>query len=149
MDVKQFTDVKQARLMFPQPALPQIIPLDAKHLIHAVIENVAYAIRGNVEQLESFRETSGLKTIGGMSRSDVWPQLLANILNRPVSAPNQSEGSLLGAAICAATGAGQYSSLQKASKAMVKWRRTYEPDDRAKAYQGYYTRWSEIWNESD
>ena len=149
MDVHQFTKVKQAKMVFPQPALPQVVPLDSSNFLHAVIENVAYAIRGNIEQLETFRAPTKIKTIGGLSRSETWPQLLANVLNRPVHTPVQSEGSLLGAAICAAVGTGHYSSIEEASKTMVKWRKTYEHDERAKIYEGYYSRWSEIWHEGE
>ena len=149
MDCQQITDIKQARMVFPQPALPQVIPLDSSRMIHAVLENVAFAIRGNVEQLERYSKSTGVKTIGGMSQSETWPQLLANVLNRPVATPGQSEGSLLGAAICAAAGSGQYSSVAKAAKAMVYWKRTYQPDDRADQYNRYYSRWNEIRFEGD
>ncbi len=149
MDCQQITDVKQARMMFPQPALPQVIPLDSTRMIHAVLENMAFAIRGNVEQLEEYGQSSAVKTIGGMSQSDTWPQLLANVLNRPITTPVQYEGSLLGAAICAATGAGYYSSLDEAAKAMVRWRPTYQPDERAELYGRYYTKWNEIRCEGD
>ena len=90
-----------------------------------------------------------MKTIGGMSQSDTWPKLLANVLNRPVTAPIQSEGSLLGAAICAATGAGYYASIEEAVKAMVRWKPPYQPDDRAELYDRYYSRWNEIRCEGD
>ncbi len=149
MDCQKITDLKQAKMIFPQPALPQIVPLDASHFIHAVIENVAYAIKGNIEQLDTYRESTTIKTIGGMSQSETWPQLLANVLNRLVHTPVQFEGSLLGAAICAAVGAGHYSSIEEASKSMVKWRTTYEPDERANLYKGYYSRWSKIWHEGE
>lgn len=149
MDGQRMTDVKQAKLVFPQPALPQIDPLNASRFIHAIMENVAYAIRGNIEQLETYRGSTIIKTIGGMSQSETWPQLLANVMNRPILTPIQSEGSLLGAAICAATGVGHYSSTGEASKAMVKWRSTYEPDERAALYNRYYSRWSEIWHEGE
>ena len=149
MDCQKITDVKQARMMFPQPALPQVIPLDSTRMIHAVLENVAFAIRGNVEQLEEYGQSSAVKTIGGMSQSDTWPQLLANVLNRPIATPVQYEGSLLGAAICAATGAGYYSSIDEAAKAMVRWKPTYQPDDRAELYDRYYTKWNEIRCEGD
>ncbi|MFX1482010.1 MAG: FGGY-family carbohydrate kinase, partial [Promethearchaeota archaeon] len=149
MDCRQMTDIKQARMIFPQPALPQTISLNAAYFIHAVLENIAYAVRGNVEQLEAYQPSTAIKTIGGMSRFNLWPQLLANVLNRPVSAPVQSEGSLLGAAICAAKGAGLYPSIEEALRAMVKWRDTFQPDEHAKVYNGYYSRWSKIWMEGD
>ncbi|MFW9925235.1 MAG: FGGY-family carbohydrate kinase, partial [Candidatus Thorarchaeota archaeon] len=149
MDCQKITDISQALMMFPQPALPQVTPLDSSRMIHAVLENIAYAIRGNVEQLEVYGKSSGVKTIGGMSRSETWPQLLANILNRPVSTTIQFEGSLMGAAICAATGAGYHPSIDASVKAMIKWRPTYQPDERSKLYDRYYSKWNELRSEGE
>jgi autoinducer 2 (AI-2) kinase len=144
MDCQQITNVEQAQMIFPQPALPQIVPLNSSRMIHAVLENVAFAIRGNVEQLERYGKPSTVKTIGGMSQSEAWPQLLANVLKKPITTPVQSEGSLLGAAICAATGAGYYSSIDEAAKAMVCWKPAYQPDERADLYDRYYSKWNEL-----
>jgi len=149
MDCQQITDVKQAVMVFPQPALPQIVPLDSARMIHAVLENVAYAIRGNIEQLEQYGQASGVKAIGGMTQSNTWPQLLANVLNQPIATPRQSEGSLIGAAICASIGAGYYSSIDGAAKRMVRWKPTFQPDDRAEQYGRYYSRWIEITQKGD
>ena len=144
MDCQQITDVKQARMVFPQPALPQVTPLNSARMIHAVLENVAFAIRGNIEQLEQYSISTGVKTIGGMTQSATWTQLLANVLNRPVDTPLQSEGSLLGAAICATIGAGYYQSIDEATKNMIRWKSTYQPDNRAELYNRYYSRWNEV-----
>jgi sugar (pentulose or hexulose) kinase len=84
-----------------------------------------------------------------MCQSETWPQLLSNVLNRPVSTPSQSEGRLLGAAICAAMGAGYYSTIDKATKAMVSWKPSYHPDGRADQYSRYYARWNIMTNEGD
>jgi autoinducer 2 (AI-2) kinase len=149
MDCQQITDVKQAMMMFPQPALPQVIPLNSARMIHSVLENVAYAIRGNVEQLEQYGQSTRVKAIGGMTQSKIWPQMLANVLNRPVATPVQYEGSLMGAAICAATGAGYYSSIVEAARSMVRWKPIFKPDNRAEQYNRYYSRWTEISQKGD
>ncbi|MFW9832428.1 MAG: FGGY-family carbohydrate kinase [Candidatus Thorarchaeota archaeon] len=149
MDCQQITDVKLASMIFPQPALPQVIPLNSSRMIHAVLENIAFAMRGNVEQLEKYGQSTGVKTVGGMCQSKTWPQLLANVLNRPIKTPIQVEGSLLGAAICACVGAGYYSSLDDASNAMVRWKQVFRPDDRAAQYDRYYSRWNEITGQGD
>jgi len=149
MDCHRFTDVRQAILSFPQPALPQVTPLDSASFLNAVLENIAYSARGNCEQLEEQVKVSAIKTIGGMTKSTVWGQLLANVLNRSIRIPDQSEGSLLGAAICAAKGAGWFSDLMEASEAMVQWHPPIEPDERATRYKPYYSRWKEIWYRGD
>ncbi|MHA1908511.1 MAG: FGGY family carbohydrate kinase, partial [Candidatus Thorarchaeota archaeon] len=56
MNTSQFTDVPLARMYFPQPALPSVIPLDSASLIHSVMENIAFSIRGNCEQLYQLRD---------------------------------------------------------------------------------------------
>lgn len=144
MDCQQITDIKQARMVFPQPALPQVTPLNSARMIHAVLENVAFAIRGNIEQLEQYSKSTGVKTIGGLTQSATWTQLLTNVLNRPVNAPFQSEGSLMGAAICATVGANYYSSIDKAVEKMIRWKPTNQPDRRAELYSRYYSRWNEV-----
>ncbi|MBN2229459.1 MAG: hypothetical protein JW779_07665 [Candidatus Thorarchaeota archaeon] len=149
MDCQRITDVKQAKMVFPQPVLPQVIPLNSARFIHAVLENIAYATRGNCEQLEEYRQATCIKTIGGMTQSRIWPDMLANVLGRQIHTPLQAEGSLLGAAICAATGIGHYSSLMDAAKAMVQWKPISNPDDRADLYRSYYSKWTNMYCEGD
>ncbi len=149
MDCQKITDIPLARMFFPQPALPQVIPLSSANLINAVIENIAYAVRGNVEQLEGYSEIQVVKTVGGTTKSSVWGNILANVLGKPVEIPIQPEGSLLGAGICASVGAGWYKNLDEASREMVSWHPRVEPDEKAEDYQSYYARWKEIWIGSD
>ena len=149
MDCQKMTDVRQARITFPQPALPQVIPLNSARLIHAVLENIAYAVRGNCEQIERYRKATCIKTIGGMTQSRKWSDLLANILGREIYTPSQPEGSLLGAGICAATGAGQYSSLMDAASNMVHWNHANTPDERVDIYKSYYSKWTRMYFESE
>jgi autoinducer 2 (AI-2) kinase len=143
MDCRRITDVPLARMFFPQPALPQVIPLDSAAIIHAVFENIIYAVRGNVEQLEDYSEIQTIKTVGGITRSSKWAKILANVLGGPVKVPTQPEGSLLGAGICASVGIGWYKDLEEASEEMVSWHPRVEPDEKEKDYQLYYSRWRE------
>jgi len=149
MDCQRITDVKQAKMTFPQPALPQIIPLNSARMIHAVLENIAYAVRGNVEQIEEYQQATCIKVIGGMSQSKKWSELLANALERPIHTPLQTEGSLLGAAICAITGTGQYATLMDTAEAMVQWRPISNPDERAQLYKSYYLKWKQMYCEGE
>ncbi|MFW9908540.1 MAG: FGGY-family carbohydrate kinase [Candidatus Thorarchaeota archaeon] len=148
MDSTKITNIPLARMMFPQPALPSVKPLNASTLIHAVLENIAYSIRGNCEQLNEMSEVKGIKAIGGMTRSHVWVQMLANILGKEIRTPVQYEGSLVGAAICASVGIGCYSDLEKAGESMVRWNETFLPDERSKDYESYYAKWKEMWCEA-
>jgi autoinducer 2 (AI-2) kinase len=145
MDADRMADIPLARFHFPQPALPQVKPLDSASMIHAVLENIAFAVRGNIEQLQETADPPVVKAIGGISRSSVWRQILSNTIGKPIMSPEQFEGSLIGAAICAAVGVDWYPNIKDASRAMVTWLPTLEPDDRAAEYEFYYSRWKEIW----
>jgi autoinducer 2 (AI-2) kinase len=150
MDCHEMTSIPLGRIFFPQPTLPQIVALNAANLIHSVLENIVYSIRGNCEQLEEYSEFQNIKAIGGLTQSDVFLKLVANIMGKSVNTPIQPEGSLLGASICAAKGVGWYPSLSAAADEMVQWRPAYEPDDRVSTYKSYYKKWrNEIWCRSD
>jgi len=149
MDSTKITNVPLARMFFPQPALPSVIPLESGTLIHAVMENIAYSVRGNCEQLYEFADVTAIKVVGGMSRSPVWCQMLANILGKTLRNPKQFEGSLLGASICAAVGAGWYNDFEQAGDAMVEWNDEFKPDERSVEYESYYKKWKQIWCESE
>jgi ribulose kinase len=73
--------------------------------------------------------------------------MLANVLGKEVKVPEQSEGSLLGAAMCASVGIRMHKNLNAASQEMVRWKDAFTPDDRAQEYEGYYSKWKEVWME--
>jgi autoinducer 2 (AI-2) kinase len=149
MDCQQITEIRQARIIFPQPALPQVKPLDSATLLHAIMENIAFAVKGNHAQLGDMASSQVVKTIGGMTKSSVFPEILSNVLDLKIKCPQESEGSLLGAAICAAKGAGDYTSLQEAAATMVKWHPPITPDKRADLYESYYARWNDVWTKGE
>jgi L-xylulokinase len=65
---------------------------------------------------------------GGGARSEVWPQMFADILGFPVSVPVCREAGALGAAIAAAVGARRFPGLPQAVHAMTTTRARFVPD---------------------
>ena len=70
---------------------------------------------------------TALKIDGGMSANDWMAQDLADILDLEVERPDFVETTALGAAICAATGAGVHGSLEEAADSMRGATSTFEP----------------------
>ena len=67
--------------------------------------------------------------IGGGAASDVWAQILADTMGRPIRRSTTTEASSLGAAMAAAKGAGWYPSVAAAATAMASsTARSFEPD---------------------
>lgn len=69
-----------------------------------------------------------LRIDGGMSANDWMAQDLADILRLPVERPDFVETTALGAAICAAVGAGIHGSLESAAAAMRGSTRAFAPE---------------------
>jgi autoinducer 2 (AI-2) kinase len=119
-------------------------PLTRPKMARSVLENIAFALRGNLEQLIdiSGREVETLAVCGGLSKSRLFDQLVADVCQTPVRVPASDEASGLGAAMCAAVGGGLYSDLRQAAKRMSRWGEMVEPDPtRRMTYRTLYRRW--------
>jgi xylulokinase len=65
--------------------------------------------------------------IGGSSRSKIWLQMMANILNLKVSTVKIDEGGCLACAMLGAVSTGEYKDIDEAITNLVKLKETYEP----------------------
>ena len=96
----------------------------------ATIEAVGFGVKLNADRLQKAagREMSSLKVSGGLSKSNVMLEALANLLELTVSVPMQKEGSAIGAAICAGVGAGVYKDMVEGADALIKWEKNISPE---------------------
>lgn len=90
------------------------------HLARAVLEGCAFALRQNVEIAEGLAggPITELLVMGGGSRSALWNQIKANVLQRRLRLVTVRESSLLGAAMLAAVGAGAMDNPVSTARAM-------------------------------
>ncbi|MEM7433605.1 MAG: FGGY-family carbohydrate kinase [Myxococcota bacterium] len=80
------------------------------HLIRAVMEGVAYNTRWLMRGVESFngQPFESLRFIGGGAKSELWCQILADVLNRPIDqVADPLSANVRGAAFVAAVGLGR------------------------------------------
>jgi autoinducer 2 (AI-2) kinase len=117
-----------------------------RHAARAIAEGMAFGVRANLEQLEEVagRRASALHLGGGMSRSRVFARLLAAALDRPLRVADVAESSALGAALCAACGAGRFADLAEAARALVRLRDVEPEPPLAAAYAELYPVWSQL-----
>lgn len=107
---------------------------DRRHLLRALLEGVAFGFRSIQEWVESVGgEVRDVRCVGGQARSELWNQIKADVLNRPVLVPQVVEAAVLGAAILAALGVNAYTNLEQAITAMVRVSRRLEPEERSAA----------------
>ncbi len=112
----------------------------------SVLESVAYGVRANIERLESVSgvSTGTLAITGGLSKSLVLREALANTMNKPIGVPRNKEGSALGAALCASVGSRRFSSFEEAVKCMVQWETVVSSQkEKADRYEQLYRAWLE------
>jgi len=77
--------------------------LTQANLCRAVVEGTTFGLRYGLDLLRnSGLQSRGIRLIGGGSKSPMWRQMVADIMNTPVVCTEQSEAAALGAAIQAA-----------------------------------------------
>ncbi len=125
-------------------------PAPRRHLVRALVEGCACAVRANLEQLDSIltpdlggTNPAFITLCGGMSRSAVFGQLLANIAAREVVVPQTHQTSALGAAICAAVATGDYADFASACQVLCHVRTRLSAQQEHAAVNGQlYATWS-------
>jgi autoinducer 2 (AI-2) kinase len=116
--------------------------------IRALEEQAAYGARAHLAIIEelSGRRFDEIVFTGGAAKGTLWPQIVADVLGRPVRIPVVKESTALGAALFAGLGAGIYGSLADAADRLVRFERTVEPDPVAcSAYEEHFARWSAVY----
>ena len=99
------------------------------HFIRAIMESLGYLVRRNIEALSAMGiEVEEIRAFGGGSKSSVWNQIKADILQKPICITNSKEAACLGAAILAGKAIGLFQSVEEAADNMVEVVERYEPN---------------------
>lgn len=116
-------------------------------MTRAILEGVCFGLRDSLEILKSLDvEVKEVRVSGGGSRNKLWRQILADIFNLNVCVINSTEGPAYGAAILAAVGCGQFTSVDDACKALIKITDTAEPiAENAEKYNKAYNIYSSLY----
>lgn len=111
-----------------------------EHMVRAVYEGIVFGHKIHLDRLLQYRgPVRSVRISGGASKSDVWVQMFADILQMPIEITEAEEIGTLGAAIGAAVGAGEYPDFVKATEAMVRVTKIIQPDpEKEKIYSEKY-----------
>jgi autoinducer 2 (AI-2) kinase len=116
--------------------------------VRALEESGAYVSRGHLEIVSEVAGTRFDEVVftGGAAKGELWPQILADVIGRPVQVPVEKESTALGAALLARVGAGLDDDLDGAIARVVQRERTFEPEAVAVArYDELYASWRELY----
>ena len=115
-------------------------------LLRAVLENIAYALRANLEQAEEVagQRSKRITLGGGLTLAPAFPRILADVLGRPIDVAQDVEVSGRGAARLLAR------ALGRPDGALTIARQRIEPDpDASLAYAQRYQRWRRLGDKLD
>ncbi len=118
-----------------------------EHLIRAIMEGVAYNSRWLLESMESFAKHrfDSLNMIGGGAQADIWCQIMADVLNRPIrQMKDPIRANSRGAAYVAAVALGEmtYHDIDK----IVPVAKTFQPNpDNQAIYNELYAEFVNIY----
>lgn len=80
-------------------------------LVRSLLEGVAFSLRDALDVVRSLSDVEELLATGGGARSDLWLQILGDVLETPLVRPLQDEGAAYGAALLAMLGTSSVPTL--------------------------------------
>lgn len=84
-----------------------------EHFLRAALEGVCRQMADIVDVLDSVAQVEQVRVTGGVFRSQLWCDVMAASLGRPVTLTDDAEGSALGSAVLAMLATGDASSLRE------------------------------------
>ncbi len=118
-----------------------------QHFTRAVLEGVGFGLRDSYELMKEV----GLKTIeqvritGGGSKSLLWRQIIADILNTEIVTIHSEEGAAFGAALLAATGTGVFGSVEEACSSTIMVKEHVTPGSASSTYDQIYPEYRQLY----
>ena len=113
----------------------------------AIVEGVTFALRDSFELIKNLGITiHRIKITGGGSKSNIWAQMIADVLNIEVQKGETEEGPALGAAILAMVGLKVYPNVDEACNNIVKLSDVFYPvPENTKIYDIKYQQFIKIY----
>jgi xylulokinase len=113
---------------------------EREHLTRSVLEGVSFGLRDSFELIRAAggADLAEVRASGGGTRSPVWRQILADVLNAEVRTVATAEGAAQGAAMLAAVGTGWFVDTAEASSAWLRLDPPTSPGPDATRYGEFY-----------
>lgn len=117
------------------------------HFVRAVLEGVALSVHDRLSITRALgAEPARVVLSGGGAKSELWRQIITDMIGLPTTRADVSDSALLGAAMVAAVGSGLYSSLTEACEKMMRFSEGACPDEETHAtYQKVYRLYKDLY----
>ena len=117
-----------------------------EHMARAALESIAFAVRANLEQLESVSGKTAVSVAlgGGMTAASTWVEMLPHVLGRTIRVASEPDVTASGARVTAEAALEGVDSLVGYAESVAA-SRTVEPRSVESAeYEYHYLRWTEM-----
>jgi xylulokinase len=116
-------------------------------IVKAIMDSLTYETKWNIETVEvSGLKIGPLNMFGGGAKSDILPQIKADILEREIRALSINESGALAAMLLAGSAIGKYKDITEAVNRIIKPRKIFKPDKkRSKEYRKYYDVYKDLY----
>ena len=115
------------------------------YMIRATMEGICYSLLCVLEALREFETVSSIRVSGSFTKSELWLQILADVLGEDISLPTNSEGAAFGAAVLGFIADGTLSSI-KDTASLVKVEEIYKAKaDHRVVYEKLFSIYSSLY----
>jgi len=118
------------------------------HMTRVVLEGVAFGLKDSFTLIQNagLGEIKQVRASGGGTKSSLWRQILASVLEAELVTVNTTEGGAYGAALLAGVGAGAWGSVAEACSACIKITGSTQPaPSDVEAYRKSYSVYRELY----
>jgi xylulokinase len=118
------------------------------HFIKAIMEGVSFALRNNIETVESLGITiDEIRAVGGGLNSPVWLDVLGKILRKPIFTVSVPDTANVGNILLCGSALGVYPSLEDAVSSMVTSDKRVSYDTSTEVYEKQYAIFLELYEQ--
>jgi xylulokinase len=120
---------------------------DLRHLTRAVLEGVAFGLGDGLDLMlaSGLTRPDQIRASGGGTRSSLWRQILADVLDAEIATVTTEEGAAYGAALLGAVGAGWFETVDEACAVAVTVAPSAEPSGSQVVYRDAHARFRELY----
>lgn len=118
-----------------------------EHMDRAVIEGITFALKDSFELIKNLGvDIKTLRLTGGGAKSDIWCQMISDIMDVETETIEIEEGPALGAAILAMVGCNAYPSIEDACNTIIKPKSRFKQNQkRVEIYNNKYNNFKQIY----
>lgn len=119
-----------------------------KDITNAIIEGVSFSLLDCKNAIQDLNiECKKAKVIGGGAKSEIWLQMMADMLGIKIQTINTVDGGGLGAIILAMVGCGQYATVKDACDKIIAVTKEYMPNkERTSFYATKYKKFKKVYD---